>query len=123
MIFAIGSEVFTHAATAHVGAQKMPLASEGGQLTFKRYDADTAMLSNRNWMLSQKGELLVLIDNATGTNYSTPPYGWKYYVDDVQLLTVDVIPHWSGYRSGLLFDFAPASRVIARWTLYAVPAS
>ncbi|MDM4015861.1 hypothetical protein [Roseiconus lacunae] len=117
----VSTQVFRSSANPYVGAQVLPPASRPTVLTLKRYDFPNALAVNRNAALSQVGKVHNLIDDF-GINYSLLPYRLHWFVSDVRLVHADLIPAASFYRFGVLFNHSPASRVITRWTLHAIPA-
>lgn len=116
----ITTDVYTSPLTPHVGAQNMPPVSQAAQLTLKRFDTQAAHHYNRDLQLSTKGQIVLI--NLDGVQYDQLPYQVKFYVADVEVITHDIIPAWSGYRLGSAINLSPASRLITRWTIHSIPA-
>ena len=114
------SNVFRSAATPHIGAQLLRPASRPGSITLTRYDAANRLIPNRDLYLATINNTVEIIQD--DVPYLWLPYQLRFFVTHVEIITADLIVRACRHYDGVAYDYAPASRVISKWTLYAIPA-
>jgi hypothetical protein len=101
------------------GVQMHPPAAEPFTMRLTRFDDVNYFESNQNAQRAKIGSIEIL--KMDGIDYSLWPYELNAFVLNVVIVSAEKIHYAAGSRAGTPYEHAPASKIVADWTLVFIP--